>query len=173
MTTRERILVADASSLILLCKAGVLAPLVQIRSVLVPRAVYDEVCGGTQLQRFEDARRISELFDSGILTTVEVNHMVRLPLSLDVGESEAVSLYYQEHANAMLTDDGRAIRVCRLLGIPFLPSPKVVVELHRLGVVSLDDGRVALERLSLHGRYGADIIGAAMATLIRQQEVST
>jgi predicted nucleic acid-binding protein len=165
MTTTPRLLVADASSLILLCKTGVLEPLLTVRTVILPRAVYDEVCAPPLLERFLDARLVASLVADGRLEVTVLEAPPHLPIELGAGEAETIGLFVQEKADAVLTDDGRAIRACRLLGIPFLASPRIVVELARLGALPAAAARRALERLAVHGRYGPDVIGAAFERL--------
>lgn len=58
----------------------------------------------------------------------------------------------REIAGAVLsTDDGKAIKVCRYLNIPFIISPKVVTELYRLDQVDLGRARKAIKKLGLIG----------------------
>lgn len=159
------VLVADASSLILLAKTGVLFRLVEHAVVLVPRAVYAEVCGAEHMHLFADAELVAALTKRGKLHVREVRELSPVPLALGRGEHEAVSLFLQERADAVLTDDGRAIRTCRLLGIPYLTSPGAVVELFLRGDLTAAEARLALEKLSVFGRYAPDVIAAALLSL--------
>lgn len=160
-----KILIADASSLILLTKARVLEVLVKIATVLVPGAVHDEVCSERHVHQYSDAGVIARLVADGSLEVRRISQCVQLPVSLGKGESEAICLFIQEKADAVLTDDGRAIRACRLLGVPYLPSPRLVVEMVHSGQLAREDAARALERLALYGRYRADVIAAAIEQL--------
>lgn len=74
-------------------------------------------------------------------------------------------LFGEIGAALVLCDDGRAIRVCRLLGIPFTTTPRVVVDLVHGHALRRRDGRRALEKLAVVGRYAREIIAAALSAL--------
>lgn len=67
--------------------------------------------------------------------------------------------------SVLATDDGKAIRAARFLKIPFIITPKIVVELFRLRKVSFPEARKAVEKLGKVGRYTPDIIAEAMFLL--------
>jgi len=165
-----RVLVADASSLILLAKAQVLASLAGVAQLLVPAGVFEEVCGPEQLGRYPDAQAVMTLVAQERLLVQQVRRMAALPATLGRGESEAVSLFVQERADAVLTDDGRAIRVCRIMGIPYTTSPRCVVDMFRMGELRRRDARDAIERLAVHGRYSPDVVAAAIQCLAQDSE---
>ena len=48
------------------------------------------------------------------------------------------------------------------MGLPFITSPWVVVDLYRDGVIRLSRARAALEMLAVAGRYARDVIAAAL-----------
>ena len=65
-----------------------------------------------------------------------------------------------------LTDDGRAIRICKVLKIPFTTSPRVVIDLYQRGVIDIDKAKEALNKLEILGRHSKDIISSALLELI-------
>ena len=73
------------------------------------------------------------------------------------GEAAAIRLLLQADADLLLSDDGRAIRTCRIMGLPFITAPRVVVDLYRDGVIRLSRARAALEMLAVAGRYARDV----------------
>ena len=160
-----KILIADSSSLILLAKTGVLVRLVQMATVVLPVAVYEEVCGQAHVHAYSDARTVASLVEGERLLVRRVASLVDLPVALGVGEHEAISLFLQEKADAVLTDDGRAIRVCAFLGIPHVASPRVVVDLFLLRQMTRSEARTALNGLATYGRYSPDVIAAAFDEL--------
>jgi predicted nucleic acid-binding protein len=109
--------------------------------------------------------RIAEAIDEGLLRVASVRSRRKLPLALGRGEAAAIRLFLQERADLLLTDDGRAIRTCRLLAIPFTTTPRVVVDLHRDGALDTATARRALEKLAVVGRYTREIIAAALVAL--------
>jgi predicted nucleic acid-binding protein len=68
-----------------------------------------------------------------------------IPVSLHRGEKEALRLSIQLGRCLLATDNGKAIKAARFLGVPFVITPKIVVELHRLKRVPLKKAREALE----------------------------
>ena len=160
-----KLLVADASSLILLAKSGVLSVLVEVATVLVASSVHEEVCGPAHVHLYVDAALVQEMVAVGSISVLDVSVERELPVVLGRGERDAILLYFQEQADAVLTDDGRAIRACRLLGVNYIPSPRMVLELHREGKLPRSRARSALEKLSRFGRYSPDIISAAFERL--------
>ena len=160
-----KLLVADASSLILLAKTGVLSVLVEAATVLVPSSVHEEVCGPAHVHLYVDAALVKEMVAEGSLSVLEVSLERELPVALGRGERDAILLYFQEEADAVLSDDGRAIRACKLLGVNYIPSPRMVLELHGEGLLSRVRARSALEKLARFGRYSPDIISASFERL--------
>lgn len=131
----------------------------------VPREVFDEVASAPLVRRYTDAASVAGLANEGLLRVVEAVSHRSLPLALGRGEAAAIRLWFEAEADVLLSDDGRAIRTCRMMGIPFTNSPRVVVELCRAGVVRRSRARTALETLAVAGRYGRDLIAAAMVAL--------
>ena len=86
------------------------------------------------------------------------------------GEAAAIRLWFDADADLLLSDDGRAIRTCRILGLPFTSSPRVVVDLYRGGAIRLSRARRGLEMLAVAGRYSRDVIAAALVALQEEQE---
>ena len=68
------------------------------------------------------------------------------------------------------TDDGKAIKAARFLKVPFIISPKIVVELVRLRKISLKKATESLEKLGKIGRYSPEIIADALALIIMEEK---
>jgi len=71
------------------------------------------------------------------------------------------------------TDDGKAIRAARFLRVPFIITPKLVVELFRLQKISFKKGRDSLEKLGKIGRYSPEIIADALFSLMEEKNGKT
>ena len=136
----------------------------------MPRQVFDEVASPPLVLRHADAALVARLVKAGFLRVVEVVSGRNLPLALGRGEAAAIRLVLEADADLLLSDDGRAIRTCRILGLPFITSPRVVVDLYRDGIVRLSNARAALETLAVAGRYARDVIAAALVALQEEQE---
>lgn len=163
-----KIVVADACSLVLASKTSILQIYGERVTLLVPSRAYEEVASQRLRRLHPDARAIAQAVEDGLLHVRAVRSRRKLPLSLGPGEAAAVRLFGEAKADLLLSDDGRAIRVCRLLKIPFTTTPRVVVDLVSTKALGRTEGRQALEKLAVIGRYAPEIIAAA---LVRLKEV--
>jgi len=83
---------------------------------------------------------------------------------LSGGEGACLALARQltgDRANppaVVVTDDGKACRVLRAQGIPFLNTPLLICTLVRLGRLTAADAAAAIRRNLAMGRYGQDVI---------------
>jgi hypothetical protein len=68
------------------------------------------------------------------------------------------------------TDDGKAIRAARFFNVPFIVTPKIVVELFRLQKISFNKARKSLEKLSKIGRNSPEIIAEALISLMEKED---
>jgi predicted nucleic acid-binding protein len=98
------LIVADSSALIALATCdGLDVLLYAYDEVRVPQAVYDEVVMPQKPQA-----NVLKLFLSGRVTKVDTTHWVLAAGGLGQGEIEAMALYKQLSADALLIDDHRA-----------------------------------------------------------------
>ena len=133
--------------------------------LITTRAVLDEVASPELQRRHPDAVIVARAVEEGIVAVHRVRSRRKLPISLGSGEAAAIRLLLQEGADLLLTDDGRAIRACRIMDVSFTTTPRVVVDLHRAGGIGLADARRALEKLAVVGRYAPEVIAAALVSL--------
>jgi predicted nucleic acid-binding protein len=98
------LIVADSSALIALATCDGLDVLLRVyEDVKVPQAVYDEVVEPEKQQAIALAS-----FLSGRVMEVDTTHWVLAAGGLGQGELEAMALYKQLSADALLIDDHRA-----------------------------------------------------------------
>lgn len=161
-----KIIVADSSSLILLTKCNLLEILIKLFPVLIPEAVLNEVVNRDTLERFTDAKKIAGIVtDKKIQVVKEEMPGQKMPVSLGKGETEALLLAKQTKDAVLATDDGKAIKICRYLGVPFIISPRIASDLYRLKAVDFNEARSAIEKMKIIGRYSPDIISEAILEL--------
>ena len=165
-----KIIVADSCALILLAKSGLLMALTEFRRVIVPAAVFEEVVNQDTIEKFPDAKTISVLTSRGNIEMVATKLPDRKPpITLGKGEWEAIRLAQEMGESAVLaTDDGKAIKTCRFLNVPFIISPKIATELYRCGHIERTLAKAAIEKMRIEGRYTPDIIAEA---LLRLEEI--
>ena len=160
-------IVADSSSLILLAKCSLLEIVCNLFDIIVPMAVIIEVASEDLIKTYPDAALISELSSKG---SIKVQSIVidRPPssLSLHKGEEEALLLAKNLSGSLLATDDGKAIKAARFFSVPFIITPKIVVELFKLQKISFKKARGSIEKLEKIGRYSPEIIAEALIALM-------
>jgi predicted nucleic acid-binding protein len=158
-----KVVVSDTSSLILLSKASVLEAASSRYEVYIPPSVEREASSPELRGKYPDASKIHALIRDGSLKVRKLSHRRRhIPIQLGVGEADAIRLFLQLKAHVLLSDDGKAIKACRMLNIPFTISPNIVMDLYMKDVLTRDQAILALEKLRLFGRYSPDIIASLL-----------
>jgi len=169
------IIVADSCALILLAKSGLLKSLTEFRRVIVPAAVFEEVVNQDTIDKFPDAKSISVMTSRGNIEIVSKELPdQKPPITLGKGEWAAIRLAQEMGEGAVLaTDDGKAIKTCRFLNLPFIISPKIATELYRHGRIEKSLAKAAIEKMRINGRYTPDIIAEALLRLKEIRNVKT
>jgi predicted nucleic acid-binding protein len=160
-------IVADSSSLILLAKCSLLKIVCDLFEVIVPKTVSIEVASEDLVKKYPDAALISELISKGAINVQNPgsDHLPS-PLSLHKGEKEALLLAINLNGSLLATDDGKAIKAARFFNVPFIITPKIVVELFRLQKISFKKARESIEKLGKIGRYSSEINAEALISLM-------
>ncbi|PIV22503.1 MAG: hypothetical protein COZ69_07145 [Deltaproteobacteria bacterium CG_4_8_14_3_um_filter_45_9] len=170
----QKLLIMDASSLILLGRCGLIEVLSQVFSVIIPRGVFNEVVNEETLKQYPDANIISELVKSKKIEVFLVERQkFQFPITLGEGEIEAIILTRQMENGILVTDDGKAIKACRYLKIPFIISPKVVTALYQLEKIDFGNAKISIDKLRIIGRYSPEIIAEALLKLEEIKNVKT
>ncbi len=161
-----KIIIADSCSLILLSKCTLLAAIAEHFSIFIPEGVLNEVITKETVKKFSDAKIISSLVSAKKIKAVKVKIKDAIfPVSIDRGEMEALVLVRKTKGSILATDDGKAIKACRYLNLPFIISPKIVLELYRLDMIDFEKAKSSIEKMRIIGRYSADIIADVLLNL--------
>jgi predicted nucleic acid-binding protein len=167
-------IVADSSALILLAKCSLLKIVCDLYDVIVPNAVGLEVASEDLVKKYPDAALISELISKGTIRFQNSSaNLPSPPLSLHKGEKDALQLAIEMEGSLLATDDGKAVKAARFFNIPFIITPKIVVELFRLQKISFKKARDALLKLDKIGRYSPEIIADALISLMEKENGKT
>lgn len=162
------LVIADASSLILLEKIALLNVLLSHDvGFMIPLEVQKEAVETGKMKKYPDAFKLEEKISQGRIAVKEAkdkNHVKNLMTSfkIEAGEAEAISLFQQEKADLLATDDRFAINACHALNIPISGSAAFVTNSFDQGLINKDQGIQMLETLSKEGRYNGDIIFKAL-----------
>lgn len=160
-----KVIVADSSSLILLAKIELLELFSSSCELYIPTSVFDECVQNVDRVKYPNAYAINYLVENHSITVASATKRKDLPLKLDKGEEEAIQLMLELHADILASDDGKAIKVCKLLKIPYVVTPKIVTELYVKKTITLVKAKESLENLRIWGRYSPDIIARAFLEL--------
>jgi len=168
-------IVADSSALILLLKCSLIQMFCELFDVVVPEAVYTEVASEDLIKNYPDAALIAELTAKGAINVqnLERGDRVTLPRSLHKGEGDALLLAVKLGKLLLATDDGKAIKAARFFKVPFIVTPKIVVELFKLEKISFKKAGDSLKKLGKIGRYSPEIIADALISLMEERNVKT
>jgi predicted nucleic acid-binding protein len=108
----------------------------------------------------DDARAIAKLVEEGRIRRKAIKedaYRFMGEFRLAAGEAEAIALAQQKGAICG-TDDGPAIRCCKVLGIPFVTAIGFLVALAESGELDTALAMELLTKLERFGRYGARIL---------------
>lgn len=158
---RRRILM-DASSGILLFKAGLVDGLLDAYRVMITEAVYRELtpCGYAGANYFQIARETGTLTISGDGTLPETmrDHASWLmTIRLGAGESDTIAHYLNGAADFILMDDGKGAGYCREHEIPYINSllvPRIFYLCRRFSEAEYRKGVSSILEI---GRYSAAV----------------
>jgi predicted nucleic acid-binding protein len=162
-------IVTDSTALILLAKCGLLKELCDSYQIIAPSSVIAEVASEEMMRRYPDAAIIAELISSSKIREQNSENVdLKLPVTLERGERDALLLARELKNSLFATDDGKAIRAAKFIKISFIVSPRIVVELFRLEKISFQQAKQAIEKLGIIGRYTPDIIANVLLTLAEE-----
>jgi len=148
------LIVFDASTLILLAKIDILQLVLNKYGGVIPESVKEEII----FKKAMDTELIVQQIKDGNLALEKnpnkdkMNHILK---DFPLGRGEVAALIMAKEKDIVLaTDDGLAIKVCKIFGVKFATA------IHFLIGAGLDKS-LAIEKLKLlkkYGRYSADII---------------
>ena len=147
-------IVFDASTLILLAKIDILQLVLHKYSGVIPEFVKEEIIYKNAM----DTELIVQQIKDGNLA-VDKNpgkdKMKHILKDFPLGRGEVAALIIAKEKDSVLaTDDGLAIKVCKIFGVKFITAIHFLIE------AGLDKS-LAMAKLKLlkkYGRYSADII---------------
>lgn len=147
-------IIFDASTLILLAKIDILQTVLHKYSGIIPEFVKEEV---TYKKDIDTELIVQQIKDGNLV--IEKNpkkdKTSQFLKDFPLGRGEAAALIIAKEKNIILaTDDGLAIKVCKIFGIGFTTAIHFLIEL------GLDESlaMAKLQLLKKFGRYSSDII---------------
>lgn len=152
-------IVSNASTLILLAKTDLLRLwLGQIKTLVIPPEVQEET---TAHQEGYDARLIAQCINEKKIIVEEApKEKIRSALRefhLGIGEAAAYALFNREKYQAIMTDDGELIKLCRLENIEYMGALAIVLAMFRKGIIAREEALDKMEQLRRWGRYSKEV----------------
>lgn len=147
--------VVDASSAILLFKAGLFDRLAATYAVVFPGAVYVELTaegypGAAEFRRATERQKVAVRAAPDRPPPPEA-------AALHAGEREALLVFLSGTGDFLVLDDRRAARACAALSLPFINALLFPRVLWLSGRMAHGGFRKAAARVAAAGRYGAEI----------------
>ena len=149
----------DASSAIILCKAGLHNVVLEMYNVVMPGSVYKEITENS----YPGAEEYRQLVDDKITIKEPLSDTANEPdrpslNNLGRGEHDLIQLYYAGQGDFVITDDGAAAKYCKREGIPFVNALLVPKILGFAGIKGANFCRDSIEKIIEIGRYSPGII---------------
>ena len=150
--------VSDSSTLILLAKSNMLDPsLAYFGGITIPGAVEREVVGAGLKHGFDDALLVRERINQGKIRVVagppKIAATLQREYGLHAGEAGALALYLRLKADLLGVDDGKAVKVCRILQVRFFTALSLAIHLAQERIIPKMEALACAEALGNHGRY--------------------
>ena len=153
-------IISDATSLILLAKAGLLELLTNRNKVIVPKLVYEEVVKG-KIKGRADSMLVEKLVAEKKLSVMSVNKSIKNKIekmfNLKGGELEVVSLALGKTC-AIITDDKKCLNAAKALKIDFITSLDVIAVFNKKGIIKKEGALECIGILEEYGWYAKDLI---------------
>ena len=163
----NKVIVSDASTLILLQKVFLLDTLVKNFDFVVSEEVYKEAVVEGKTKKFSDSYKIESKINKNLIKIKKIKDKKRVnklinEFGIAEGESEAIVLFLQEKADVLAIDDHKSINVCKVYKIPFMTALTFVLDSHSRKIIGKNEAREMIKNLAIHGRYKDELIYKAL-----------
>ena len=157
----------DSSGLILMAKADILRETCSLANLETTEEVNSEVMMGLKKGR-KDALYLQELVKEEKIKIVSVDRNLvekfRKDFNLGLGESSVIALSIAQKI-PMITDDDKARKVGKILGVTMLSSLDFPSVLYGKNVITYDKAKICLEVLKKEGWFSENVLIEAFKNL--------
>ncbi len=151
---------SDSSGIILLAKGDMLRELCSIAYLEATEEVKSEVMAGLEKGR-KDALYMQELVKEEKIKVIKVDNNLtekfRKDFNLGLGEASVIALAINQKI-PMITDDNKARKVGKVLGLDVLSSLDLPLILYEKDVITYDKAKICLEVLKKEGWFGESVL---------------
>ena len=135
--------------------------------VMIPKAVHGEVVEKGIEANYADAYIVQKLEKEGFIQIVAVTDTMLMNelkrYGLHGGELEAVTLYFQEKADLIASNDDKVRRLRLILNLDLVSSPEIVFLLAKKRFITESKALECLSELKRIGWFSNIIIDSIMA----------
>ncbi|MBI3034982.1 UPF0175 family protein [Candidatus Woesearchaeota archaeon] len=167
----NKIIVSDASTLILLQKVILLDSLVKNFDFIISEEVCKEAVVHGKTKKFSDSYQIENKINQNLIKIKKikdkkgVNKIIN-EFGIAEGEAEAITLFLQEKADVLAIDDHKSINVCKVYKIPFMTALTFVLDSHSRKIIEKNEAKEMIKNLAIYGRYKDELIYKALNYLL-------
>ncbi len=152
-------LIFDASSLILLAKIDLLKLIAQQVKIVIPVEIQKEA---TMREDLFDAQYIQHLIHEQMIhvtSSPQKKLVTKLETDFKLGTGEAACIILGlENRWIVVTEDIRAIKTCKALGIPFTSALNLLIHYYEKKLLTKEMALAKLEKLKEYGWYSAILL---------------
>ncbi|HLC85734.1 MAG TPA: hypothetical protein VJG30_00385 [Candidatus Nanoarchaeia archaeon] len=155
-------IIIDSSTLILLSKIGVLDTVINNSKMKI--VLTEWIVKELTAKKTNDAVLIEERIKNEKLKVEKIKSTLTNGLIKDfnIGKGEAEILaFVLENKLPVITDDKKAINICRIFNLEFTTAISIVVSLYNKKIINQELFSVYLKKLEKYGRYNDEIINKA------------
>ena len=166
----DKIVVSDASTLVLLEKVDLLSRLVKNFKFIVPEEVYKEAVLKGKAKNFSDSYQIENKINDGFIQIKKINNRQKAnniikEFRIGEGETEAIVLFLETKADVLATDDHKSINVCKAYQIPFMTALTFVLDSFNKKVIVKNEAEKMIKDLGIYGKYKNELIYKSLSYL--------
>ena len=150
----------DSSTIILLAKIEILDMFLRDYKgeAIISNRVEKEV--GTK--KTFDALLIKKKIGEGKIKVNDVQNSkagkIMEDFNINRGEAESIELALKNKGSTLATDDKNAINACKLLNISFTTSIGILIRAKEKNLMTMEEAKAKLDKLSRYGRFKKQII---------------
>jgi predicted nucleic acid-binding protein len=153
-------IILDTVAVIHLAKLTILEKVCDHKKVVIPGLVYKELLEGKNKGHLDVPITIDLIERHKIVVKkVEQTRVRRLAqFNIKGGEAEAIALYVQEKATALITDDDNVRKKSALLGVTVIGTPAYIIFLHKNRIITKEKVVSCIIELKKIGWFSQQVI---------------
>ncbi len=162
-----KVIISDASTLILLEKIALLDNLFKNFNFIISQEVYSEAVIKGKNAKYENAYSIENKINKNLIKVKNIKEKKKFnqivnEFGLAEGEAESIILFLQEKADFLATDDHKAINVCKIYKIPFITALTFVISALDMHIITKNQADKMIRDLGIYGRYKDELINKTL-----------